>query len=48
MHVDTLPKLKKLNKEEVTKDDYAEARAEKEERRKIKEEEEQAKLEAER
>jgi hypothetical protein len=42
MHVDNLPRLTKLNKEEVTKDDYVEAKTEKEERRKLKEEEELA------
>ena len=41
-----LGKIKKLNKEEVTKDDYTEAQAEKEERRKQMEEEEAARLEA--
>jgi len=42
MHCEQLSYLTKINKEEVTKEDYTEAKAEKEERRKQREEEELA------
>ena len=48
MYCDQLNGITKLNKEEVVKDDYVDAKNEKEERRKAREEEERQKAEEER